>query len=117
MLESEKVQILLSTYNGEKYLEELIISLLDQEYSNLSILIRDDGSVDRTVEILKKYENNNNISIIFGENLGVVDSFFELIKNADAEAEFVAFCDQDDLWEQSKIFRAVNILHFANKNQ
>ena len=110
MSKSKKVQILLSTYNGEKYLEELIVSLLDQEYSNYSILIRDDGSTDRTLEILKKYEKNDNISIIFGENLGVINSFFDLIKKADTEAEFIAFCDQDDIWERNKVSRAINML-------
>ena len=110
VIQSKQVQILLSTYNGEKYLEELIVSLLDQDYTNFSILIRDDGSTDRTLEILKKYEKHDNISIIYGENIGVIKSFFELLKKSDSEAEYIAFCDQDDIWERNKVLSAVNML-------
>ena len=56
----KKVQVLLSTYNGEKYLEEQIKSILKQEDVEISILIRDDGSKDRTIEILKELSENYN---------------------------------------------------------
>lgn len=105
-----KVQVLLSTYNGEKYLKELITSLLNQDYPNLNILIRDDGSMDNTVNILNGFRNTENVTLILGKNLGVVDSFFELIKQSDSEATFLAFCDQDDVWLSDKVSRAVDTL-------
>ena len=105
-----KVQVLLSTYNGEKYLKEQLDSLLAQDYPNIDILIRDDGSKDSTKQILTGYENHKNISVIYGSNIGVTASFLELLKISDPKAEFFAFCDQDDVWLKDKISRAVAAL-------
>ncbi len=105
-MNNKKVQILMSTYNGEKFLEEQIESLLRQSWINLEILIRDDGSKDRTREILKKYSDKyENIHVYLGTNLGVAKSFFELLKKSDAD--YVGFCDQDDIWLEQKIEKAV----------
>jgi Glycosyltransferases involved in cell wall biogenesis len=57
----ENVQVLLSTYNGSRYLESLISSVLDQDYPNIEIIIRDDGSTDDTVDILERYALKNKI--------------------------------------------------------
>lgn len=59
-----EVIVLLSTYNGEKFLEDQIKSILNQSYINVKLLIRDDGSTDKTVQILKKYNNHSSIKII-----------------------------------------------------
>lgn len=108
-METKKVQILMSTYNGEHFLEEQIDSLLAQTWKNLEILIRDDGSKDRTPDILKKYSKEyKNIKIYLEENKGVNQSFFELLQRSDAD--YVAFCDQDDVWLEEKIERAVEKL-------
>lgn len=102
-----KVQVLLSTYNGEKYLETQLDSLFEQEDVHLSVLIRDDGSTDNTISILKRYQERQNVKVIFAENVGVINSFFELIKQADLENDYFAFCDQDDYWEKNKLSNAV----------
>lgn len=104
-----KVNIVISTYNGENYIREQIDSLLKQEYPNLQIYIRDDGSKDNTVSILKEYEQKGKISLIIGENLGFCGSFMELIKIA-TDGEYWSFCDQDDIWYPKKISRAVECL-------
>lgn len=106
------IQILMSTYNGEKYLEEQLESLINQTYKQIKILIRDDGSVDKTLDILKAYKNKypKLIDIEFGENLGVVSSFFKLIELSDQECNYFAFCDQDDYWENNKIENAIKNL-------
>jgi len=109
-VKESKVQVLLSTYNGEKYLEEQLNSLLAQDYPNVEILIRDDGSKDSTKQILTRYENHKNISVIYGSNIGITASFLELLKISDPKAEFFAFCDQDDVWLKDKISRAVAAL-------
>jgi len=114
---TQKVQVLLSTYNGEKYLNDLIASLLNQDYPNLNILIRDDGSTDKTLDILYKYKNIENITLLVGENIGVVNSFFELLKQSDHEADFIAFCDQDDIWLIDKVSRAVKKLNEKNTDK
>lgn len=109
MEEQDKVQILLSAYNGEKYLREQIDSLLNQTYPNLEILIRDDGSTDRTGELLKEYEEQYaNIRVFSEENIGLVGSFFRLLELSDAD--YVGFCDQDDVWMERKVERAVHAL-------
>ena len=66
-----KVAVLLSTYNGSKYIKEQIDSILSQEGVNIDIYIRDDGSTDETVNIIYEYKSNN-IFLTEGENIGVV---------------------------------------------
>lgn len=105
-----KVKIILSTYNGEKYIEELIESVLAQNYPNFHLIIRDDGSIDKTRDILNKYKNLKNVDILFGQNLGVIKSFFELLRIAGNDARYIALCDQDDIWKKNKITRAVEQL-------
>lgn len=106
----KEVQVLLSSYNGEKYIREQIDSILAQQDIAVKLLVRDDGSTDETVKILKQYEDaNDNIRVLYGENLGVIKSFFTLIKEAE-EAEYTSFADQDDVWLPEKLFRAVSAL-------
>lgn len=103
-----KVQVLMSTYNGEKYLEEQLDSILIQKDVNVLLLIRDDGSTDSTREILKKYEKKHAcINVIYGENIGYKKSFMKLIKLSNPEIEFFAFADQDDVWFEDKLVRSV----------
>lgn len=110
-MKNKKVQILLSTYNGENFLKEQLDSLLKQDYSNIGISIRDDGSSDNTFSILKLYEHNQKIdNITSGRNVGVVESFLKLLKNSDSESDYYAFCDQDDVWLNFKISRAIEKL-------
>ena len=116
-MENKKVAILMSTYNGEKYLKEQIDSLISQTYENIEIYIRDDGSKDNTVKIVKEYkEKYKNITLIEGKNLGFINSFFELLKICN-DADYYAYCDQDDVWMEDKIQRAVEFLEKTNKNK
>lgn len=107
----KKVQVLLSTYNGEKYLKEQIESILKQEEVEISILVRDDGSSDNTIKILEEIsKNNTNIKFYKGENKGPARSFMELVQKSE-EADYYAFADQDDIWESKKIISAVKKLN------
>lgn len=106
-----KVAIVMSTYNGEKYLEEQLQSLFDQTYKNIQIYVRDDGSSDDTINILRKYEKKDNIQVIYGKNIGVTKSFLSALKIAyDNKNDYFAFCDQDDKWHKDKIERALNLI-------
>ncbi len=108
-MEETKVQILMSTYNGERFLREQIESLLHQTWKNLEILIRDDGSNDRTPDILQEYgAKYNQVKIFLEENQGVSRSFFTLLEKSDAD--YVAFCDQDDIWLNEKTEAAIRKL-------
>ena len=107
----EKVQILMSTYNGEKYLEEQMDSILNQTYPNIEILARDDGSSDGTVTILQKYADKyENVTFYTGTNVGTIQSFFDLLCASNDTAEFFGFADQDDVWLPEKVERAVKRL-------
>lgn len=123
-MNNKKVAILMSTYNGEKYIKEQLDSLLNQSYKNIEIYIRDDGSKDKTINIVKEYENKyNNVIFNQGENVGYINSFFNLLKLCN-DADYYAYCDQDDIWMEEKIERAVQkldenscdkpILYFSN---
>lgn len=102
-----KVVVLMSTYNGEKYLKEQIDSILNQSIKNIELIIRDDGSKDSTRKILREYsEESDRIKVIFGENIGVEKSYRELLKYS-VEADYFAFCDQDDIWLDNKIEKAI----------
>lgn len=99
----------MSTYNGEKFLKEQLESLLRQTYQNLEILVRDDGSKDGTCEILREYEKKYaNVHVYLEDNVGVTKSFFELLKKSDAD--YIAFSDQDDVWLEEKVEKAVGKL-------
>ncbi|MGG4107940.1 glycosyltransferase family 2 protein [Paenibacillus lautus] len=104
-----KVQVLLSTYNGEKYISEQIQSILNQTHPFISILIRDDGSTDQTVQVLEQLIkiHPDQIKLIKGPNVGVVSSFFELLRAADTEVDYYCFCDQDDVWFDHKVEHAI----------
>ncbi|WP_044356313.1 glycosyltransferase family 2 protein [Paenibacillus sp. E194] len=108
-----KVQILLSTYNGEKYLREQLDSLLRQTHSHFFITIRDDGSSDRTTAIIQEYVGKypNRVEAFYEQNVGVISSFFKLLSNyVHEDTDYVCFCDQDDVWLDNKIERGVRSL-------
>jgi glycosyltransferase involved in cell wall biosynthesis len=114
----EAVQILLSTYNGEKYLVDQLNSIKWQSYRPLEVLIRDDGSTDRTLEILEGFIKANVelcVRFVAGNKVGVIRSFLDLLASSD-EVEFFAFCDQDDYWKQEKLSAAVAKLQAAPRH-
>ena len=106
----EKIDILMATYNGEKYLEEQIESILNQTYSNFRLIISDDCSTDRTCAILKEYaQKDNRIELYFQEkNLGYVKNFEFLLGKV--ESELYMLSDQDDYWFPEKVEKTYNKL-------
>lgn len=105
----KKVQVLISTYNGEKYIASQIESILNQTYKNISILIRDDGSADNTVKILEEFQERRLIKYYSsGGNISFTASFFDLIHNADKNCDYFVFADQDDYWMPNRIENAIN---------
>lgn len=108
--------ILMSTFNGEKYLKAQIDSLLSQEEVDVTVIIRDDGSTDLTKSIIKEYIRRFRYKIILieGENIGWKRSFFTLIEYAYKHYlnyQYFAFADQDDIWLPDKLSAAVNALN------
>lgn len=110
------MNILLATYNGEKYLSELLDSLLAQTYSNLQIYALDDGSTDSTMDILETYTEKGIIIVPNSENLGYPNSFFKLVETCN-DADYYCFCDQDDVWFPQKVEWVIEKLSITNPNK
>ncbi|MGQ7319238.1 glycosyltransferase family 2 protein [Streptococcus suis] len=100
-----KVNILMSTYNGQQFLAEQIRSIQEQSYTDWTLFIRDDGSSDNTKEILKDFERQDSrIHLIDNDksdNLGVIKSFHKLVNHD--RADYYFFSDQDDVWLPNKL--------------
>ncbi|MHB2026648.1 MAG: glycosyltransferase family 2 protein [Elusimicrobiota bacterium] len=103
----------MSTYNGDKWIDTLLDSLIRQTYGNWVLWVRDDGSSDGTVGELVKFSiRDPRIRILSkgGEHLGAQKSFFWLLANAPDAAAYVMFCDQDDLWHSDKIAATIEAM-------
>jgi len=114
---STGVAVLLSTYNGEKFLPALLDSVFKQDFRPLRVIARDDGSVDGTVPILKEYANTYpSCSLLeIGPRLGVTASFLRLACHTVGSFAYHAFCDQDDIWLPGKLGRAVSRLECCSE--
>ncbi len=107
-MNSYKVAILLATYNGSDYIREFLESLLAQTYADFKLIVRDDGSTDDTLEIIRSYSSGIKLDFIeTNVRLGPAKSFFELLTQATDDFDFYFFADQDDYWHKSKIESAV----------
>lgn len=105
----ERVLVLMSTYNGENYLVEQIESILSQKDINVHLLVRDDGSKDKTLNILKDCETDERVDLIKGKNWGCANSFKFLLLEAYKlrfDYDYFAFADQDDVWFPDKLHAA-----------
>lgn len=109
------VDILMATYNGEKYLRNQLLSLQQQTYEDWTLLVHDDGSTDDTPHILHKFaESDGRIKIVEegnGQQLGPGRNFLGLTRYS--TADYVVFCDQDDIWFEKKL---EILTDFAKKN-
>ena len=104
------ISILMATYNGEAYLQEQLQTLAEQSLSFSELLISDDGSSDRTLEILQDFKcanANRAVKIFNGPKKGASENFWSLFSHVSKQSDFVAFADQDDIWMPDKVSRAV----------
>ena len=104
------IAVVLSTYNGCEHIREQLDSVLAQNVPNLEIYVRDDGSTDSTCEILEEYESRGQLVLSRGSNIGVVRSFLEAISLVPSGTDYIALCDQDDVWHEDKLRRAIDVL-------
>ena len=109
---SATIQILMATYNGERFVETQLESILAQTFTNFELLVSDDCSTDATRDILQRFASaDERVRLVdsgrrFG---GARDNFLWLL--AQATAPYVAFCDQDDLWLPDKVELGLKTLH------
>ena len=107
----DTVAVLMSTFNGEKYLREQIDSILNQKDIEVQLFIRDDGSTDGTKMILNDYAAKfSNVHIEFGCNVGVGESFMSLLYSVSDTFDFYSFSDQDDIWLENKLCESLKLL-------
>ena len=110
------VAVIMSTYNGEKFLDEQINSILSQKDVVVHLYVRDDGSTDSTRQILSNTQKNNkNLHLFFENNIGVGNSFMKCLYYAKANYDYYAFSDQDDIWLPEKLIKAITFLEENHK--
>lgn len=112
----DTVAVVMSTYNGEKYLREQLDSIIAQKDVIVSLYVRDDGSCDGTKEILNEYaEKHENIIVDFAQNVGVGNSFMNALYSTPDSYDYYAFADQDDIWCENKLYEAIKFLKESGK--
>lgn len=98
------IDILLATYNGEKYIRQQLLSIIAQRYRNWRLIIHDDGSTDGTVEILKEFLRLDTRITMLEDSLSFKSpalNFLHLLNSS--ESKLICFCDQDDIWFENKL--------------
>lgn len=99
------IAILMATHNGEKYLKEQLDSIKNQTFQKWHLIISDDGSTDRTLEIAKKFQKEVAQQVTITKNQiptgSAKNNFFHLMENV--EENYIMFADQDDVWKEDKI--------------
>lgn len=108
-INNKRVAILMATYNGGAYIKQQIESILNQSFKNWTLFIRDDGSTDDTIEIVRQYEQNYTQIHVLQDNdlkLGPRESFLRLLNKVDSD--YYMFCDQDDVWFNTKVEITLN---------
>lgn len=106
------IAILLSTYNGDKFLDCQIESIVNQTYQEWELYIRDDGSTDESIKIVNSWQRiDHRIHLMDDEifHRGVTDSFMYMLENI--QASYYMFCDQDDYWFPDKIEQSMILIH------
>ena len=110
-MKNNKVAVLMSIYNGEKYIKEQLDSIFAQKNVNFTLFIRDDGSIDNTLNIINEYRKkySNIVLIESEENLGPAMSFMKLLEFAYFynNYDYYSFSDQDDIWLEEKLAKAI----------
>lgn len=105
------VAILMSTYNGETYIDAQMKSICDQVIDgHITVYVRDDGSTDNTIDILTKWKDHIELVLYQEDNIGPAMSFWKLFMNDQIQADYYAFCDQDDVWDLDKIQKGVDAI-------
>lgn len=102
--------ICMATYNGETYLRDQLESLINQENVDIEILVGDDGSTDKTLDVLREYADSGKIAGFHQfDRVGINKNFLNLLKFC-KDYDFVAFSDQDDIWESNKLYALSKLL-------
>ena len=108
------VDVLLGTFNGQKYLAEFLDSLLNQQFVSINLIVSDDGSTDSTLSILNDYKSKfNKFTLVSGPKEGAARNYLSLLKLS--SSEYVAFADQDDIWDANHLIDSIHRLKNEDK--
>lgn len=106
-----KIAVLMSTYNGHNFLDKQLESLANQTVAeNMTVYIRDDESSDDTFDIIDKWKKALNLVLYKEKNVGPAMSFWKLLMSQEIQADYYAFCDQDDVWNEDKLETGIKAL-------
>lgn len=111
--------ILLAAYNGQKYIGEMVDSIIAQDYSDWHLILSDDNSSDATLKILDNYAQNYPDKITHyrsGKRFGNAQNHFMHLLEQFQEAPYIMFCDQDDIWHNDKISKTLNKMKEIEKD-
>lgn len=117
---SYRIGIVLCSYNGEKFIDQQLRSISQQTFCNWDLWIFDDGSTDSTREILRTFQISypqNSIYICDGPKMGFGANFLNGMKEIYKNYDFIAFCDQDDIWHPRKLEKAIDELGSFSQNR
>lgn len=115
----DTVLILLASYNGQKYIGEMIDSIISQDYTDWKLILSDDGSSDGTADILEDYANKMPEKIVHyksGKRFGNAQNHFLHLLEAFNDAPYIMFCDQDDVWHKDKISKTLSKMKETEKD-
>lgn len=104
-----RIAVIMSTYNGERYISQQINSIFNQANVEVELFIRDDGSTDNTAKIIHSFAGKKNVHINIGRNIGYAQSFIQELLQHEG-FDYYAFSDQDDYWEPEKLFAACEFI-------
>ncbi|MFK7967657.1 MAG: glycosyltransferase family 2 protein [Rickettsiaceae bacterium] len=111
------IAILMCTYNGEKFLQEQLESFANQSFKDWHLFVYDDGSTDNTEDLIKTFKQNHKVSFVSNHlNLGFAKNFLNGIASTDGNFDFYALSDQDDIWLESKLEKALAYLQKIDAN-
>lgn len=116
IIDEPMVDILMATYNGERYLAEQIESIKSQTYSNWRLLISDDCSTDETLRVVEGYSAEDERIKVASKNIrygGAKENFFALLKFSNSP--YIMFCDQDDVWSPTKIEKSLDAMQLLER--
>jgi len=108
---NKSVSIIMPCYNSEKFIRNSIESVLSQTYSNWELLVSDDGSIDKTIEIIHEYmQQDTRIKLILaeGNNTGAAATRNRALEKA--QNDYIAFLDSDDLWHPQKLEKQLKFM-------
>lgn len=110
---------MMATFNGDKYLDEQLTSIEKQTYKNWQLVVSDDGSSDKTLDIIKKFQTSqplNKVIIRKGPQKGAASNFISMLGNSQIKGTYYGFSDQDDIWLPNKLEVAVAQIESIEEN-